>query len=334
MVNMKRFLCLVKSFFVRFFFALITLYFFGAIYYNGPLGAGSFCNVALALLWLGLIIYLVRSKLSKKKKYGAIFATFLVVLIPWSMIPASNDRDWQAEFAETSWVEVDGDTLTFHQCRNFIHSKDGSAEQWETRTHHLSKLKGIDLFFDAFGGEVLAHPIVSFDFGDEGRLCLSVETRREKGESFSTIGGLYKMFDLQYIFGSEEDLVGVRTNIRNEPVFLYRLVYRPEHCRAFLMECIDTANDLHKNPRFYNVISANCTTSYRAQTPKNKRNDFNWRMLINGYFDSYLYEHKAFVTAGLSFDDYNQQAKINKAANSVTERSQFSSAIREGRVGF
>ncbi len=314
---------------------LVVLYFVGAIYYDGPMNAGSLGNMILALLWVALIIYLFKSKFPPKKKYSFILLAFAVVIIPWSMISASNDRDWQPEFSETAWVDIQGkDTLTFHQCRNFIHTSEGSTEQWETRIHHLSKLKGMDLFFDAFGGETLAHTMISFDFGDEGRLCLSIESRREKGEQFTPLGGLYKMFELQYIFGSEEDLVGLRTNIREEPVFLYRLNVTPEQCRNFLMESINAANTLHKNPKFYNVISANCTTSYRAQTPEGERSDFDWRMLLNGYLDSYLFEKNTLVTDGLSFEDYNKQAKINAAANAVTDRIKFSSEIRENRVGF
>jgi len=315
-------------------FPLVTLYFLGAIYIDGPARAGSWVNVLLALLWLALIIYLFRSTLVLKKKCLFILSSFVIVMISRSMITASNDRDWDPEFSETGWVETDGDTLTFHKCRNFIHTPDGTTEQWETRTHHLSKLKSIDLFFDAFGGDLLAHTILSFDFGDEGKLCLSIEARREKGEEFTPVGGLYKMFELQYIFGSEEDLVALRTDIRKEPVFLYRFNYSPEDCQYFLMESIEAANGLKETPRFYDVIFANCTTSLRAQVPEEERREFDWRMLVNGYLDSYLYENNALVTDGLSFEEYNKQAQINEAASKVTDRSKFSSTIRENRVGF
>ncbi len=311
-----------------------TLYHVGAIYIDGPSSAGSFVNIVIALLWLGLVVYLVRSSLDSVKKYTFLVIAFATVIISRSMITASNERDWESEFSKSGVVDIDGDKLTFHQFRNFIHSDTGSVEQWETRSYRLSKLKSIDLFFDAFGGDVLAHTILSFDFGDEGRLCLSIEARREKGEDFTPVGGLYKMFELQYIFGSEEDLVAVRTEIRKEPVFLYRFNLSPERCRFYLQELIDAANDTHKNPKFYNVIFANCTTSLRAQIPEEERRDFDYRIILNGYLDSYLHEKNAFVTNGLSFKDYNQQAHINEAAGKVTERKKFSTAIRENRVGF
>jgi len=315
-------------------FSIATLYFFGAVYIDGPMRAGSLGNLLLALLWLGLIVYLLRSSFESKKKYGCIALAFAVVLIPRFWITASNERDWQPEFQNSGMVDIEDDTLTFHRYRNFIHSAEGSVARWETRSFHLSKLKGIDLFFDAFGGEVLAHTILSFDFGDEGRLCLSIEARREVGEEFSPLGGLYKMFELQYIFGSEEDMVALRTEIRDEPVFLYRFKYTSDQSRFYLTHLLRKANEVHENPEFYNVIFKNCTTSLRTQIPEPQRMDFDWRILLNGYLDSYLFEQDMLVTDGLSFDDYNQQAKINKAAGEVKQRSQFSQAIREGRVGF
>ena len=77
----------------------------------------------------------------------------------------------------------------------------------------------------------MAHPMLSFDFGDEGHVLLSIETRKETHESFSAIGGIYKMFELQYIFGDEADFVRVRTNIRDEPCYIYRTSTTPEDAK-------------------------------------------------------------------------------------------------------
>lgn len=335
---MKLWLKRLISFLLYLALVIGTIYFFGAVYFDGPFdvesGLGAAGNLTLAILWLGLLAYLFWMKLPSKVKYGLLISAYAVVIVPWMMISPSNERNWQAEFSKTGWMEKNGDILTFHQCRDFIHTENKVTERWITRTHDLNKLQGVDLFFDAFGGENLAHTILSFDFGNEGRICLSIETRREKSESFSSLGGLYKMFELQYIFGTEEDLVMVRTNIRREPVFLYRFNYSPEESRQLLMESVEAANDLYRNPRFYNVIWANCTTSYRAQTPANEREVFDWRILVNGHFDTFLYDKGMLVTDGLSFKDYNDQAKINEVAEEVDDRNKFSEKVRENRVGF
>jgi len=312
---------------------LAVLYAFGAIYYDGPLGeAGSAGNLGLAAFWL---LLLVAALVYFRRRALTLLVGLLLVIFPWSLIQPSNDRDWQPDFRRTGWVEVDGDRLTFHNVRDFDYTRDGElTERWTTRTHSLSDLVGIDYFHDAFGGDLLAHPILSFDFGDSGSLCLSIETRREKGESFSALGGLFKLYELQYLFGTEADFIRVRTNIRDEPVYLYRTVASPTLAREMLMESIAVQNRLRDHPEFYNVISHNCTTSLRAQTPADRREAFDWRMLVNGRLDEYLYQKDAFVDAGLPFPELREQAHINDAAREAHADPDFAGRIREGRVGF
>jgi len=338
---MKSFFLKVLSALVSFILILGGAWAFGAIFYDGPGVAGGIWNSLLAAVWLVATVILV-----KKARFAYFWQVRLLlctfpVWVYWVSIRPSNTREWQAEFAQTGYVDIgkDGDTLTFHNVRNFDYVADGSelgivTERWETRTHHLSALRGIDLNFDAFGGALMAHPMLSFDFGKEGHLVLSIETRRETTESFSAIGGIYKMFELQYIFGTESDLVRVRTNIRDEPVYIYRTQTSPAEARTLLMECIHTQNVMKDHPRWYNAVTNNCTTSYRAQTPVKDRHHFDWRLLVNGQLDKMLYEKQALVTGGLTFKELREQAFINEAAVAHPQAEGFSQAIRKGRVGF
>jgi len=318
-----------------------TAWTLGALYYDGPAAAPGGWNFLLAGLWLTAVVII-----AKKAQFARLWQLRLIlcclpVYVYWLTIRPSNNRDWQAEFSQTGYVDIhsDGDTLTFHKVRNFDYVDDGSptgivTERWETRSHHLDKLNGIDLHLDAFGGKLMAHPMLSFDFGDEGHLVLSIETRREKHESFSALGGIYKMFELQYIFGDEADFVRVRSNIRDEPMYIYRTTATPEQARELLLECIHTQNRLKDHPYWYNAITANCTTSYRAQTPADRRNPFDWRLLVNGQMDRMLYEKEVFKTDGLSFEALRKQAFINETAQAHPQAKGFSQAIRQGRAGF
>ena len=142
------------------------------------------------------------------------------------------------------------------------------------------------------------------------------------------------MFELQYIFGDEADFVRVRSNIRDEPMYIYRTTATPEQARELLLECIHTQNRLKDHPYWYNAITANCTTSYRAQTPADRRNPFDWRLLVNGQMDRMLYEKEVFKTDGLSFEALRKQAFINETAQAHPQAKGFSQAIRQGRAGF
>jgi hypothetical protein len=314
---------------------------FGALVYDGPSVAAGGWNFLLAVLWLTSVIIIAKKASFAHFWQLRLLLCCLPVYVYWLSLRPSNDRDWQAEFAQTGYVDIhpDHNTLTFHNVRNFDYVDNDTptgivTERWETRTYHLDQLRGIDLHLDAFGGNLIAHPMLSFNFGPEGHLVLSIETRRESTEEFSALGGIYKMFELQYIFGTESDLVRLRTNIRKEPLYIYRSTATPEETRGLLLECIHSQNAMKDHPRWYNAVTHNCTTSYRAQTPVKDRHYFDWRLLVNGQLDRMLYEKKALVTDGLTFKDLRAQAHINEAAEAHPEAKGFSEAIRKGRAGF
>ena len=90
-------------------------------------------------------------------------------------------------------------------------------------------------------------------------------------------------------------------------------------------------NELNRRPRFYNVVSANCTASLRSQRPEDKRGHWDNRIPFNGLLDEYLYEQNRLKTYGLSFDELRQGSLINEAAKKAHSAPEFSEKIREGR---
>lgn len=320
---------------IRWVFCLLaTLWAAGAVYVDGPLGMNS-GNSWLAIGWLAIAVAGLLVIRVSWLRFLIWTTWFLVVLVPWLLISPSNDRNWKPEWAETGWVQLDRGLLTFHNYRNFDYGTDGTVtEIWESRSFDLRNLRGMDYFHVAFGGDLIAHPILSFDFGPDGRAALSVETRREVGESFSEIGGLYKRFDLQYLWGDERDFIRVRTNIRNEPVYLYRLMMTPDETLFVLLDSIRNTNLLNSQPKFYNVVSANCTTSLFAQTMEFRNAPFDIRMLANGRLDELIYEKGGFRGETSSFQEMRERSFINPAAQAAHEDADFSDRIRQNRPGF
>jgi hypothetical protein len=292
-------------------------------------------NAWLAAGWLAAAIASQALMRTPSKRFLVWLALFLAVLVPWLGKSPSNDRVWKPEWRETGWVDLQKGELTFHNFRNFDYDLDGSVtEKWETRTVHLRNLKGMEYFHVAFGGDLIAHPILSFDFGPDGRVALSVETRREMNEDYSEIGGLYKMFELQYLWGDERDFVRVRTNVRDEPVYLYRTVFTAEQTLFVLLDSIRETNWLKQQPRFYNVVTANCTTSLQAQTLEFRNTPFDIRMLANGRLDELIYEQGGFRGDDLPFAEMRRRAFINPTAQAAHEDPEFSTRIRADRPGF
>ncbi|RYD39575.1 MAG: DUF4105 domain-containing protein, partial [Verrucomicrobiaceae bacterium] len=259
-----------------------------------------------------------------------------MVMVWWFSLRPSNDRKWLPDVDRTASVEVDGDRVTLHNVRNFEYRTETDyTPRWETRTVDLSKLTGIDMAINYWGSPYMAHPVVSFQFSDSPPVCFSIETRKEQGESYSAIGGIYRQYELIYIVADERDVIRVRTNYRKgEDIYLYRLRITPEHARGRFMEYVTAVNELHARPRWYNAITTNCTTSIRTQHHARKRQPWDWRILVNGKADEMLYQQGAFHTGGLPFAELKKRSLVNDAARAADADPDFSARIRANGPSF
>jgi hypothetical protein len=166
-------------------------------------------------------------------------------------------------------------------------------------------------------------------------LCFSIETRKEIGESYSAIGGIYRQYELIYIVADERDVIRLRTNYRvGEDVYLYRSAATPEQAKGRFLEYLASLEHLRNHPRWYNALTTNCTTAIRVQHDSSKRAPWDWRILLNGKGDEMMHERKAILSGGLPFDELKARALINPAAKAANEAENFSTRIREGRPGF
>ena len=181
----------------------------------------------------------------------------------------------------------------------------------------------------------MAHPILSFQFKDAPPIAVSVETRKEKGEDYSALGGLYRQYELIYVVADERDVIRLRSNHRDgEEVYLYRTTMPPAEVRERFLEYIRSMNELHAHPRWYNAITANCTTTIRSQRSIAARSPWDLRILKNGHIDEMFYQRGLLSTAGLPFCELKQRALINATAKESDQDPEFSRRIRAGRPGF
>jgi hypothetical protein len=304
------------------------LWAYGALHYDCAPGAGF----AFAVVMVAALAQL-RSGFAR---LVVVYAGFGLVLAWWLTLQPRSDRNWQADVAQVAWAEVNGDDVTVHNVRDCEYqSETNYTARWITRRVKLSSLTGIDMGINYWGSPWMAHPIVSFQFKDAPPLCFSIETRREVGEGYSAIGGLYRRYELIFIAAEERDVVRVRTNYRKgEDIYLYRLTVSVKQARERFLEYIASINALHRRARWYNAITSNCTTSIRAQHPSGERAKWDWRMLLNGKADEMMYERGAFRTDGLPFAELRQRAWIDEAAQAADASPDFSRDIRAGRPGF
>ena len=314
-----------------------TAWAFGALWFDCPIATPGH-PVAWVYL-LGVLILL--TLWARGRRWAAVGTLLLAALVSlwWGLLQPSNERNWQPDVSREPWAEVDGDLVTIHNVRNFDYrpeDKTGESNpRWETRTVRLSQITGLDAFLNFWGVSWMAHPILSFQFKDAPPVAFSIETRKEKGEAYSALGGLYRQYELVYIVGDERDLVRVRTNYRTgEDIYLYRTTLPLEDVRERFLEYIRSMNELHVHPRWYNAITANCTTSIRSQRSIAARSPWDLRILLNGRIDEMFYERGMLVTDGLTFPELRRRALINAAAKEADQDPEFSQHIRTGIPGF
>ncbi len=307
--------------------ALLSVWAAAAIYYSNL--PGHFLRTAGAVLFPVLGAGLLIRIRPFRRAFFFFLAGFAVILGWWFLIPPSNHRDWQPDVAILPSAVIEGDSLMVRNIRNCRYqTRTDYTVSYYDQTFDLSKLQGADLFICFWGSPLIAHTIMSFCFEGDRYLCISIETRKEQGEGYSAVKGFFKQFELIYIVGDERDLIRLRTNVRGETVYLYRLKAKPELVRQVLLDYMDRVNRLNRRPEWYNALTQNCTTAIRGHTAPYAHGKMSWKFLANGYLDTLLYE-RGVIDTSLPFEQIKALSCINEKALQAGDRDDFSILIRK-----
>jgi hypothetical protein len=296
-------------------------------------GAGEPWRSLLAGAALAFALVVVACLVTSRRwlALAAYAAAFVLFLGWWATITPTNDRNWTPDVARTVTATIDGDRLVVSNVRNFTWRSDTDFDQrWEERNYSLSNVTDVDLIMSYWMGEAIAHTIVSFGFDDGRRLDFSIETRKERGESYSSIAGFFKQYELAIVAADERDVVRVRSNVRAEDVRIYRLRVPPADAQMLLREYMAAANDLARTPRFYNTLTANCTNLvFDMVRVIHPGLPLDARIVLAGYLPNYAYDLGATDTS-ISFEKLRELAKIHGKAVRADALPNFSAKIREG----
>lgn len=313
------------------FVALAGLWGCLALFYQGPGGLVMAALWALLSLAIFGLIMLRRRPFRAACVYAVLFAA---LLFWWQTVLPSNNRDWADDVARTTTGMIDGDRVVLSNVRNFQwRSTTDYTPAWKTRSYALDQLTAVDLILSYWSGPAIAHTLVSFGFADGRFVTFSVEIRKERTEAFSEIGGFFKQFETSVVAADERDIVFLRTNIRKEDVYLYRIRMPAAAMRSLFLAYVDEANGLAKEPRFYHTITANCTTIvYKMMNRIVAGLPLDYRLLFSGYLPDYIAEVGGF-TPGVSLDELKRRSAISLRGQEAGNSSDFSRLIRKGIPG-
>lgn len=290
-------------------------------------------RTGLAVLFLAFSVWALAWSRSRRVK-RAFVLMFLGVVVWFASIAPSHDRNWRPEVAVMPRAIIDGDRIRLVDVRNFEYrSRHDFTERFEEREVSLSHLVALDFFVSFWMPGPVGHTFVSFVFDNAPPVSISIETRPEVGESFDPLASLFKQFELIYVVGDERDLVGSRTNHRNEEVYMFRVQAPPEAVRRLFLVYLERINELHARPEFYHLLSNSCTINIvRYANAAGRAGRFEFRHLLNGLIDGYLYASGR-LDPNYPFEELRRRGHVNAAAQAADDDEDFAAIIRAGVPG-
>ncbi len=279
----------------------------------------SILFVAVVLLPGMMLCLHRRAHHGRRWRYCArplLWAAFLAGVIVYQCLPSPEHANWQAPWARAPQFTLSGNTLTIDNLRDFRYrSAEDYDARYRTETYNLNELTGVDLGECHWDGmEAICHTMLSFSFADGRHLVVSAETRLPEGVEQSNIGGIYKLYGLLYVFGTEEDIFALRTNYRHEDLTLYPLRVTPEQARKLLLAYIHLAQATEQEQRPYNTTTDNCSSGlvriFRHFAP-NMPKLYNLLPLHNSSISRLIYEHGGMAAReGESFAELSRRCYL------------------------
>ena len=300
-----------------------------ALWYRLP--GGRVVRTLGGMAWILLVLALATLAIDQRSGLPvlAYVALHALLLLWWVRIAPSGQRDWRDDVARLLTGTVQGDQVRLDNVRNFDWRSDTDYDiRWESRTYDLARLVGADAVLSYWGSHAIAHAMISFGFDDGRHVVFSVEVRKSREQTYSSIGGFFKQFETILVAADERDIIRVRTNVRGEDDYLYPLRLDPSTLRSLFLSYVHAANRLAAQPAFYNTFTSNCTTIvYRMARQIDAGLPWDVRLLLTGYLPEYLHQIGA-VDRSVPAETLRQRGRITERARASVAGADFSLAIR------
>jgi hypothetical protein len=240
--------------------------------------------------------------MSKRRKAalalgGLLALSVVAVAILLVVRRPSLTRQWDEDVRILSGVgELPDGSFRLTQVRDWRYSRASvvSKDYHEVR-YDPDDVEGLWVYEQELGlGGRIAHTFLVFEFpepyGENRWLGLSVETRREVGETYSLVGGVLQKFEVTHIWAREGDLVRRRVEYLDYPLTRYRVTVSPENVARLFRQMVAETAELALVPRWYNTLTTNCTSSLIEYVNEVEPGSIPWHysFVFTGRTDDYL----------------------------------------------
>jgi hypothetical protein len=298
-----------------------------ALYYSNLPGAWRVVATVAFVIASVALLFFVKRRLQGRL---AFFALVAAVVVYWLLIPPSNNRNWRKDVAVLPHADVKGNLVTIHDIRDFNYRTTTDFDvHYYDKTYDLDKLRTVDFFMSFWAPMPFCHTMVTFGFEGGDHLCVSIETRPQENQGYSPLAACFKQFELIYVAGDERDIVRLRTNFRDESVYLYHIQTTPEGMRRFFLRYCERMNDLWARPEWYCTLTRNCTTDI----PRRDGGTYglfpeSWKIIINGFVDRFLYRQGS-LDQNVPLIELRKLGHINTRGQNAGDDPDFSHQIRQ-----
>ena len=254
----------------------------------------------------------------------------------WATRRPSHAREWIPEQTILPAIRIARDSVLIEGFRSFSYTAiDQYTPGYDTRRLDLNQLTGVWFVLTPFAKSWRgpAHSFVTFGFADSQYVAISVEARKEPGEKYGPLSGALRRYELMYVIGDEQDLIGQRV-LQDYPVYLYPIQAPRERIRDLFVSMLERAEALRQQPEFYNTLINNCTSNLVDHVNRIVPGTIppGWRTILPGYIDE-VGMRLGLIDTRLELEAARERFRINEVGRRHLADPGFSRYIRESLGG-
>ena len=261
-----------------------------------------------------------------------VLAVLLVCIYLYSNTKSpSHNRTWSEDQDILPEITITDGAVEVKNMRDFKYESTKEYQKnYNDISFDLSEIQTVDFFIEELSPNIgAAHTFLSFGLRDGKYIAISPEIRKEKGEVFSPIKGLFNEYEMMYVVATEEDVLKLRGIHRNNPVSRYSIDITPETAQALFRDMAARTIEIRDTPEFYNTLTNACGSTIAKHIEKLAPGSITWGLAIAAPLRSYRVAHDlGLLNDGISLEDHIDRAPISELIRAHQDKENFSESIR------
>jgi len=268
----------------------------------------------LTIMWFSLLLFVV-----------------IVFIIVRRFRKPELTANWTAIHKKNPTVSFDNNVINIKNIKDFSYFDSGKINEthYFDNSFDVTEVKAVWYGVAHFSKFGIAHAFLSFEFNNGQFLVTSIEARRKSKEKFSPLKGFFNQYNKIIVFGTERDIIGLRSHTLKHQVYLYPLQIDALEAQNLFNGVARDAYKLQTQPEFYNTLLDNCFTGIAKFSHHWNvfRSIFDYRVLLPGFSDD-LVQKMGLLDKSLSIKQLRTKAFLDPS-NSHPKHKDFSKQIRK-----